>query len=247
LITGAASGIGRSIALSLADGGRTIVCVDVDEAGLDATRASIEARGGTAVVCCADVARREDCRRAVAHAQALGGLGCLVNAAGIMAVSDTVEELDDDTLERMLAVNVMAIFRLAGPAIPLMRAAGGGVIVNVASVHAFATMRSFAGYAASKGAIVALTREMALELATDRVRVVAVAPGAVDTPLTRRDLATRGLDAERAGFTADERAIGRLASPDEVAEVVRWLASDQARLVNGATVVADAGLLARLI
>jgi len=108
-------------------------------------------------------------------------------------------------------------------------------------------MPQTAAYAASKGAVVALTRQMALDVASDGIRVVAVAPGSVDTPLTRKELARRDVSLEDAGFSTDPRAIGRVASPAEVAEVVAWLLSPGAALLTGSTVVADAGLLARLV
>jgi NAD(P)-dependent dehydrogenase (short-subunit alcohol dehydrogenase family) len=121
------------------------------------------------------------------------------------------------------------------------------VIVNTTSVHAFATMDRCAAYAASKGAIVALTRQMAIDLAPDGIRVVAVAPGSVDTPLTRAELARRGQTVQEAGFAADARSLGRVCRPQEIAEVVAWLASGAAGAVNGSTVIADAGLLASLV
>jgi NAD(P)-dependent dehydrogenase (short-subunit alcohol dehydrogenase family) len=164
-----------------------------------------------------------------------------------MVEGDSVETLADAALERLLTVNVMAVFRLGRHAIPELRRNGGGVIVNTTSVHAFATMDRCAAYAASKGAIVALTRQMAIDLAPDGIRVVAVAPGSVDTPLTRAELARRGQTVQEAGFAADARSLGRVCRPQEIAEVVAWLASGAAGAVNGSTVIADAGLLASLV
>lgn len=249
IVTGAASGIGRATALALAAGGDVVLAVDRDGDGAARTAAEVVAAGGAAEGFAADVGASADCRSAVLAASALGDVGALVHVAGVMLAPDSVEHVADDELDRLLAVNVGAIFRLGRHAIPLMRARGGGVVVTTSSVHAFATMTDCAAYAASKGAIVALTRQMALDLAADGIRSVGVAPGSVDTALTRRELERRGLTAEEAGFdaTGGGTAIGRVAAPEEVAAVIAWLASDAASLVNGTTLTADAGLLARLV
>ena len=248
LVTGAASGIGRAVALRLAADGWGVLAVDRDDEGARRVAAEIAAGGAQARATTADVTDAVACERAVAAAVELAPLRLLVNVAGVMTTDDSVEDLADADLDRVLAVNVAAIFRLGRHAIPALRRSGGGAIINVASVHAFATMDRCAAYAASKGAIVALTRQMAIDLAVDGIRAVAVAPGSVDTPMTDAELARRGAaSSAEVGFTADTRALGRVTTPEEVAEVVAWLASPAARIVNGSTVVADAGLLARLI
>jgi NAD(P)-dependent dehydrogenase (short-subunit alcohol dehydrogenase family) len=249
VVTGAASGIGRSVAQRLAadDPEGAVMLADIDAAGLDATAEVIRAAGGHAVPIPTDVSRASDCDALLVAATALGPVTALVNVAGIMAVDDSVELLPDEDLERVMAVNLLSIFRLGRRAIPAMRAAGGGTIVTMASVHAFATMERCASYASTKGAITALTRAMALDLARDGIRVVAVAPGSVDTPLTRAELQRRGASADEAGFSTDPQAIGRVAAPEEIAGVVAWLISPQAAVVNGTTVVADAGLLSKLV
>lgn len=250
IVTGAASGIGRAAALALAAQGDIVLVADLDGLGAERTAGEITDAGGRAESRAVDVASSADCEAAVRAAARLGGaLGALVNVAGIAVAPDSVEHVSDEDLERLLAVNVGSVFRLGRHAIPLMRAAGGGVIVNTASVHAYATMTDNAAYAASKGALVALTRQLALDLAPDGIRAVCVAPGSVDTPLTRSELARRGLTAADAGFDADpgSTAIGRVAAPEEIAAVIAWLTTHAARVVNGTTVVADGGLLARLV
>jgi NAD(P)-dependent dehydrogenase (short-subunit alcohol dehydrogenase family) len=141
-------------------------------------------------------------------------------------------------------INVGSIFRMARFAVPAMP---GGVIVNLASVHAYASMRDNAVYAATKGAIVSLTTQMALDLAEHEIRVVALAPGSIDTPMTRYEFSRRGLTAQEAGFGTGPGNIGRVASADEVAEVIAWLASPAASLINATTITTDAGLMARLV
>lgn len=243
IVTGAASGIGLAVAGRLASD-RRVALVDIDRPGVERAAAAI---GTAARGFAADVSSSEDCAQVVAAAESFGEIGAIVNVAGVMADADTVEDIGDDALDRILDVNVKAIFRLGRHVIPRLRRRGDGVIVNVASVHAFATMPETAAYAASKGAVVALTRQMALDVASDGIRVVAVAPGSVDTPLTRKELARRDVSLEDAGFSTDPRAIARVASPAEVAEVIAWLLSPSAALLTGSTVVADAGLLARLV
>jgi NAD(P)-dependent dehydrogenase (short-subunit alcohol dehydrogenase family) len=247
LVTGAASGIGRATALRLARAGDAVLLADRDERGLAEAAAEIEALGGTAATAVTDVASAAACEQAVAAAARLGPLRALVHVAGVTAAPDTVETTSDEDLERVLGVNVGAVFRLGRHAIPLLRAAGGGVIVTTSSVHAYASMAGNAAYAASKGALVALTRQMALDLAPDRIRVAGVAPGSVDTPMTRAELDRRGLTPETAGFTTQAGAIGRVMAADEIAAVIAWVASEDATALNGTTVVADAGLLARLV
>jgi NAD(P)-dependent dehydrogenase (short-subunit alcohol dehydrogenase family) len=247
LVTGAGSGIGRATALRLAsEPERTILAVDRDHEGLEETVAAAHAAGGRCVAAVADLTSSEDCARAIALARELGRLDTLVNAAGTMTTSDSAEHVTDEQVREVLDINVGAVFRLCRGAIPAMRAGGGGAIVNVASVHAYASMMGNAVYASSKGALVALTRQLALDVAADGIRVVGVAPGAVDTPMSRRELSRRGVTAAEAGFPTGAREIGRIAMPEEVAETIVWLASPAAKLVNATTVVADAGLLARL-
>jgi NAD(P)-dependent dehydrogenase (short-subunit alcohol dehydrogenase family) len=246
IVTGGGSGIGRAAALRLGGDGFAVAVVDIDEASAAGTADAVRASGGSAAAVAADISVSPECAQVVDAASALGNLHALVNVAGIMVADDTVEALGDEVLDRLLAVNIGGVFRLGRHAIPVLRRSGGGVIVNTASVHAYASMDRNAAYAASKGAIVALTRQMAIDLAADRIRVVAVAPGAVDTPLTRRELERRGVTASSAGFGSED-ALGRVLHADEIAAVISWLVSDAAGAINGQTVVADAGLLATLV
>jgi NAD(P)-dependent dehydrogenase (short-subunit alcohol dehydrogenase family) len=249
IVTGAASGIGRATALLLAEQGAQVVCIDIDAAGLTETVREIHEARGIAVDCPGDVSRDPDCKRAVDAAEQLGGLDVVANIAGIMQThGDSVETLSEEAWDRTLAVNVKSIFLMARHAIPALRRRGGGVIVNTASVHAFANMPESASYAASKGAVVALTRQMAHDCAPDQIRVVAVAPGSVDTPMSQRAVDSSGKSSlEELGFSSSQKVLGRVGKPEELAQVIAWLASEKASFVNGVTLPADGGLLARLI
>lgn len=249
IVTGAGSGIGRAVAARLAQGGATVVCVDIDDTAVAGTVEDIKINGLRAVAAVADVSRDADCQEAVAVAARVGSVHALINVAGIMAEDDRVDRLSEQTWNRVMAVNLGSVFLMSKHTIPLMRlSGGGGVIVNTASVHAFATSTASASYAASKGAIVALTRQMALEYAPDLIRVVAVAPGSTNTPMSHRAVAQEGFSSlDQIGFSSDPRTAGRVGEPDEVAAVIAWLVSQDASFVNGTTLVVDGALIARLL
>lgn len=244
LVTGAASGIGQTTAGLLAERGHRVLGVDVDARGLAATARSI---GESFVSCVADVGTEEGAGRAVAAAAEHGKIGALINVAGIRIADDRVDRLDLEQWDRVLRVNLTSIFLLSRSVIPEMRKFGGGVIINTASVHAFATMPGYAVYAASKGGVVALTRAMALDHAADGIRVVAVAPGSVDTPMSWQGADRPStLSVESSGAAEQRVGVGRMGAPREIAEVICWLCSGSASFLNGSTVVADSALSARL-
>lgn len=246
LVTGAGSGIGAAVARRLAADGLHVVCVDVDDATVQQTASQISALGQSAHAVTADVSDADDCARVADELSALTPLVGLCNVAGICPYGTSIMTTSEQTWDRVLAVNLKSIFLLSVACMPHLVRAPAPTIVNTASVHAFAAHPESAPYAASKGAIVALTRQMAVDLAADGVRVVAVAPGAVDTPMTRAAAATLGSSLDELGFADDPAALGRLGSAAEVADVYAWLLGPGARFVNGTTVVADGGLLAQL-
>jgi NAD(P)-dependent dehydrogenase (short-subunit alcohol dehydrogenase family) len=243
IVTGAASGIGAATALALAGRGYAVQCVDLDEAGAARTASRIASADGYASAVRADVA--DDCRRAVETARGLGRIAAVVNIAGVTPYATSIMDVTPEVWDRVLAVNLRSVYSMSRHAVERMSDVGG-VIINTASVHAYASHPGCAPYAASKGAIVALTRQMAIDLTSRGVRVVAVAPGAVDTPMSRAAEVTTGRSLEELGFSFDKRQIGRVASADEIASVICWLASAEASFVNGTTLVADGGLLAPL-
>ncbi|MGV3720027.1 MAG: SDR family NAD(P)-dependent oxidoreductase [Actinomycetota bacterium] len=247
LVTGAASGIGRATAARYAAEGARVVASDVDATRLEETVAEITRLGGAALARRPDIAASADVRELVAAAvEWAGALHIVANVAGIGQFDSTVETLEEDEWDRVLAVNLKSVYLVSKYAIPHLRAAGGGVILNVASPHAMATTEGVSAYAASKGGVVALSRQMAIDFARDNIRVVSVIPGAVDTPMLRAHAERQHTTLDALGFHSDQRTIGRIGTPEELANSLLWLASDEASFVNAAPIIVDGGLLARL-
>ena len=245
-ITGAGSGIGRGIATALGAAGARVVANDLDAGGLDETLALVRAAGSEGVASVGDVCRREDVQRMVDDAvSAFGGLDVLVANAAVGVYADLADMTEED-LDRVLDVNLKGALTSAQLAIPALKAGGGGSIVFVTSVQAYATLRGCVAYGAAKAGLVAATRALAVELGAEGIRVNAVAPGTIDTPMLARDLdGMNTADAE--GFLDRVRganALGRIGTAEEIGDVVAFLVSDAARYVTGATIVADGGFLA---
>jgi NAD(P)-dependent dehydrogenase (short-subunit alcohol dehydrogenase family) len=246
LVTGAAMGLGAAIATAFAAEGAAIAVLDVDEQALQATVAAIAAAGGRAVPVVGDVSRADVAERAVRDAVAgFGGLDVLVNNAGVVRYGDLPRFAEEDW-DYVLDINLKGMYQTSRFAIPELRKRGGGAIVNLASVQAYWSHQGAVAYSASKGGVVAFTRALALDHAHERIRVNAVAPGTVLTPMVL-DAARRSNpenpDAALAEF-ARTHPIGRLIQPEEVANVVLFLAGDKASVVTGITVPVDGGLLA---
>jgi len=245
-ITGAGYGLSRAIAAALAASGAPIVANDVDRDGLDETLELVRAAGSDGVASVGDVSRREDVRRIIDDAVAVfGGLDVMVANAAVGIYADLAEMTEED-LDRVLDVNLRGALVSAQLAIPALRARGGGSIVFVSSVQAYATLRGCVAYGAAKAGLGAATRALAVELGADGIRVNAIAPGTIDTPMLARDLeGMNTTDAE--GFLDRVRAanaLGRIGTVEEIGDVVAFLVSDAARYVTGATIVADGGFLA---
>ncbi|MDP7541764.1 MAG: glucose 1-dehydrogenase [Acidimicrobiales bacterium] len=243
LVTGATSGIGRACALRLAADGFAVVV-----GGRSAERAAevvdeITAGGGTATTALGDVAEPDYGDAAVAATVAAHGrLDVLVNAAGVITRSDA-EGTTDAEWHRVMSTNVDGLFRASRAALPAIRAAGGGTIVNISSTNGLVGAAGLAAYCASKGAVTNLTRAMALDHAAEGIRVNAVCPGAVDT---------RMLYSEGSGTVDEVRdrnlpdiPEGRIPDGSEVAELVAFLADDRSRHITGANISIDGGYTAR--
>ena len=247
VVTGAGQGIGKATAVRLAADGMHIVCVDRDSGAVERTVAFLSGHGREATACTADVSRDYDCQQVAELAAGIGEVRVLCNIAGISPFSSGIAHVNEELWDRVFAVNVKSVFLMSRACLPhLVACDAHPVIVNMASVHAFAALPESAPYAASKGAIVALTRQMAVDLAPSRVRVVAVAPGAVDTPSSYTSAIGLEADTHEFALLKDPHRLGWLGDPEDVAEAVAWLASPQARFVNGTTLVVDGGMLAQL-
>jgi len=244
IVTGAASGIGRAVARLLAAERAPVALVDLDAAGAAAVAREILAAGGRAIAVVADVSADADCRRAVeACAAAFGPPRILVNSAGLVRRT-TVVETPEAEWDLVMAVNVKAIYLLGRHAIPAMAAAGGGAIVNVGSGWGIKGGPRAASYCASKGAVVNLTRAMAIDHGPQGIRVNCVCPGDTDTPLLRSEAEQLGEDLAAFLASSAERPIRRLGTPEDTARAVLYLASDAASWVTGTTLVVDGGGLA---
>jgi NAD(P)-dependent dehydrogenase (short-subunit alcohol dehydrogenase family) len=244
VVTGAGSGIGRACAVSFAAEGASVVIVDVNQAAADAVVEQIASAGGQAAAVLADVSKAADAQRIAQEAVArFGGIDCLVNNAGIQTYG-TVVDTDEALWDRTLNINLKGVFLVSKYCVPEIAKRGGGAVVNMGSVQGIRTQRNVVAYTATKGAILAMTRTMALDHAAQNIRVNAVAPGSVDTPMLR--WAAGLFEPDNPEALIDEwktlHPLGRVARSDEIAQVVLFLASDQASFVTGATIVVDGGL-----
>lgn len=242
IVTGAGSGIGRAIALAYAGEGAAVAVVDVDAAGAEDTLGEIRSRGGRGMVHTADISEagpvEEMVRTVVA---AFGGLHILVNNAALGQDARPVTELPVEVWDRLMAVNARGAFLCARAAIPHLLTAGGGAIINLASDLGYLGVPRLAAYCASKGALLQLTRVLAAELATSGIRVNAICPTMIDTPMARRAIASQP---DPDGWMREvERSIpmGRIGRPEEVARVAVFLASEDASYMTGAAVAVDGG------
>ncbi len=245
LVTGGNSGIGRAAALAFAVEGASVVVAARDADRSQSVVDEIVAAGGVASSVVCDVTLNADASAAVAAARAqFGGLDVVFNNAGIIHRDKTVVETTESEWDDTFSVNVKGTYLVSKAALPVMIAQGGGIIVNNASYFGLVGGRGAAAYSASKGAVVLLTKSMALDHAAEGIRVNCVCAGSVDTPMLADEMeAMGGVDAVRSVFE-DKHPIGRIASPDEIAAAVLYLASDDAAFITGAALPIDGGITA---
>jgi NAD(P)-dependent dehydrogenase (short-subunit alcohol dehydrogenase family) len=243
-VTGGASGIGRATALLFASEGAAVVVVDVDETRGSQVVHEVRAAEGQAIFARCDVSQSTECQLAVKEAlDAFGGLDILFNNAGIIRRT-TVLEISEEEWDRVMAVNVKSILLLSRIAIPVMIERGGGAIVNTASGWGLVGGRNAVSYCASKGAVVNMTRAMALDHGEQNIRVNCVCPGDTDTPMLRDEARQLGQEGDRFLEDAADRPLHRIGKADDIAQAVLYLVSDEASFVTGTALVVDGGGLA---
>lgn len=235
LVTGAASGIGAACALQLAASGTAVVVADLDEEGAKKVVAEIEAKGGKAAPFRIDVSVPEEVAAMVAFAKkTFGALHLAVNNAGIGGPSAPVAEYPLDGWRKVIDINLMSVFYCMHYEIPAMLEAGGGAIVNMSSILGTQGFANSSAYVAAKHGVVGLTKTAAMEYATKNIRVTAVGPGFIETPLV-----TNNIDPEALKQITALHPVGRLGKPEEVAALTCFLLSDKASFITGSYHLVD--------
>ena len=244
IVTGAAQGIGRGIAQALAQAGAAVMLADVNADAGTATAAELAAQGGESCYRHADVTQEADVRALIdAAAARYGRLDIIVNNAGIVAVQ-TVEESSVDDWDQVMAVNVRSIFLTTKYALPFLRAAGGGAILNIASVSSFVGQQGTPAYCASKGAVLMLTKALALDYGRERVRVNCLCPGITDTPMLRFHARHEADPDAHLQHRLQRVPSGAMLYPEDMGKAAVFLCSDDAAGITGTSLVVDGGYIA---
>jgi meso-butanediol dehydrogenase/(S,S)-butanediol dehydrogenase/diacetyl reductase len=245
IVTGGGSGIGAATCLLFAEEGARVAVADKDKAAADAVAAACTTKGPAAIAVEVDVSRAADAERMIAETvKAFDRLDVLVNNAGY-GIAGSVVDTDEAAWEALMAVNLRGVFLCSKHAIPVMKANGGGAIVNTASVVAAVGIRNRAAYCASKGAVAALTRAMAIDHVAEGIRCNAIAPGTIDTPYFRNimDKSPNAADTRKA--LEARQLLNRLGTPEEIAAGILFLASDESRFATGTILTIDGGMTAQ--
>jgi|TARA_B100001971_G_C18101264_1_gene488982 NAD(P)-dependent dehydrogenase (short-subunit alcohol dehydrogenase family) len=248
IVTGGAYGIGKSTALEFARNGANVVIADINEKVGDSTVSEINELGSRGLLVVADVSNSADCNNVVATAvETFGRVDILFNNVGIQSPDSyfNVEDAPEELWDRTINVNLKSYFLMSKYSIPEIRKQGGGVIINTASVQGLQSMKGVPAYAASKGGILSLTRQMAIDYASENIRVLAICPGTIDTQMVRAQAAREPGEPddtiEKWGMT---HPLGRTGDAREVANVVLFLASEKASFMTGEYVNVDGGMMA---
>ena len=245
VVTGGAGGMGRATAIAFAAAGASVVVADIAVDGGQETVELIAGAGGAAAFVATDVADRAAVEALVrAAVDTYGGLHCAVNAAAIELERDRLADIDEEVFDRIIAVNLRSIFLCLKYEIRQMLAQGsGGAIVNIASTNSFRPQPHQSAYTASKHGVLGITKNAAIDYAGDGIRINAICPGAIDTPMLRAAIDRRGRDPQE---VADRLStLGRFGTSDEIAAAALWLCSDEASFTVGHTLAVDGGYLAR--
>jgi NAD(P)-dependent dehydrogenase (short-subunit alcohol dehydrogenase family) len=238
-VTGAANGIGRATALAFARKGAAVVIADVSEQGNQETARMIEKLGGRVLAVRCNVTQTEDVKAALSKTiEAFGRLDVAFNNAGVEQKKVATAELEEEEWDRIVNINLRGVFLCMKYEIPLMLKQGGGAIVNTSSGAGVIGIKEGAAYTAAKHGLIGLTKSAALEYAPLNIRVNAVAPGYIDTPMMLR---FTGGTAEGKEKVIAQEPIGRMGQPEEIANAVVWLCSDASSFVVGHTLVVDGG------
>ncbi len=243
IVTGGGTGIGEAICHRFASEGANVVIAELEVDNGEGTAADINGSGGTAIFCQTDTSNSESVRSMIASAiDQYGTIDILVNNAAAF-VFGKVEDLTDADWARVFGVNVIGYANCVREVLPTFRGAGGGAVVNIASVSSFIAQPEFVPYNSSKGAVAQLTRCLAMDLAPDNIRVNAVCPGSIKTRATDMHIDSLGLDREQSYIDFGQDALmKRMGEPREIAAVVAFLASDDASYMTGAHVIVDGGM-----
>ena len=241
LITGAGSGIGRASALLFAREGARIAVADIDEKGGRQTVAAVESAGGEAIFIPADVSKAEDIQQMIqTTVKALGRIDVLYNNAGIGTPFVSLEETEESMWDRVMAINLKSVFLACKAVAPVMRAQGGGAIINTASISGVRPRPGLCAYATSKGAVIVLTKSVAMELAPYKIRVNCINPVVTDTAFLTKTIDPDKMEGAKKGMLTTI-PLGRMGEPDDMAYAALYLASDEASLVTGISLDVDGG------
>ncbi|MBZ5571896.1 MAG: SDR family oxidoreductase [Acidobacteriia bacterium] len=244
LITGGASGIGRATAILFAREGAAVAITDINQQAGQGVAHEIADAGGRAIFEPADVTKAADCERVLRRTvREFGGVHVLFNNAGIIRRASVVE-LSEEDWDQVMAVNVRSIFLLSRLVIRVMVSGGGGSIINMASGWGLSAGPRAAAYCASKGAVVLMTKAMAVDHGPQKIRVNCLCPGDTDTNMLRNEAQQLGENVDRFLAESAHRPLGRVGRPEEIAKAALYLASDEASFVTGTALVVDGGGLA---
>lgn len=241
LITGAGSGIGRASALFFSQEGAEIAVVDVDEKGGQQTVDSIKQKGRSAIFIPSDVSKAEDVERMIkTTVDRLHQLDILFNNAGIGTPFIPLEEVEESMWDRLMAINVKGIFLACKYVAPVMKRQGGGVIINTVSIAGVRPRPGLCAYSTSKGAVIVLTKSLAMELAPYKIRVNCINPVVTDTAFLQKTINSSQIEGAKKAMLSNI-PLGRLGQPDDMAYAALYLASDEASLVTGICLDVDGG------